>query len=166
MAGPVAADAPLAAGAAYQVMHELITCVASPAETDGRMLVVVADVPPGGGPPPLHRHPPDELFHVIAGRATVFRGAGESERIDLAAGESTLVPGGVPHTFRNLSAELMRLLMVFTPGAMMAAFFAQAGRLVVAGQEPPAIDPEREIPRVLGIGASLGLETLDELPHP
>lgn len=146
-------------GDAYQVMHELITCVAA----SEQLLVVHADVPPGGGPPPLHRHPPDELFHVIEGQMTVFR---EGERIDVGPGESVIVDGGVPHTFRNLSDEPGRLLMAFAPGPMMAAFFAQAGRPVVAGQPPPEVDPATEVPRVLGAGASLGLETLDEVPHP
>jgi mannose-6-phosphate isomerase-like protein (cupin superfamily) len=152
---------PLPEGAVVLVMQDEITVVVPSAQSEGRCLVVQIGVPPGGGPPPLHTHPPDELFHVMEGDITVFRRAGEhTERLELGQGDTILIPGGVPHTFRNLSAKPGRLLCTFSPGPMMEAFFSMAGR--PAGAD--VADPHAEVGRVLGIGASIGMVTLDEVP--
>ena len=59
----------------------------------------------------LHRSD-DEAWFVLEGRLG-FR-VGEEER-DVAAGESLLVPRGVPHSYWNPTAERARYLLVMTP---------------------------------------------------
>ncbi len=59
---------------------------------------------------PVHQHPHDQLTYILAGRAECTVG-GETQELD--AGMCVLTPGGIPHTFRALTA--CRVLDVFTP---------------------------------------------------
>jgi len=59
--------------------------------------LIFVDAAPGGGPS-LHRHDYTEVFIVQEGRA-LFR-AGDDE-IEVEAGQVVVVPGGMPHAFRN-----------------------------------------------------------------
>jgi mannose-6-phosphate isomerase-like protein (cupin superfamily) len=59
--------------------------------------VIVVDAAPGRGPA-LHRHDYAEVFVVHQGQATFL--AGEDE-LTVRAGETVVVPAGVPHRFYN-----------------------------------------------------------------
>jgi mannose-6-phosphate isomerase-like protein (cupin superfamily) len=81
----------------------------------GRAVSVEAAAP-AGFMPPLHAHEADEAVQVIEGAVTVFAGA---ERVDLAPGESFVVPAGVPHTFRAMGAPAQAVFTTVTasPGS-------------------------------------------------
>ena len=148
-------------GDTYLVMADLITFRVCPSGSGGRLAVVEIEVPPGGGPPPLHIHPPDEVFHVVEGEVTIFRGGpGDTERATLGAGQTEHVRGGVPHTFRNLTDAPAQLLVTFAPGEMMSRFFVEAGHRVENRARLPKLDLEAEVPRVFGVGERLGMQTL------
>jgi mannose-6-phosphate isomerase-like protein (cupin superfamily) len=148
-------------GDAFLVMADLITFRVCSADSSGRLTVVEIEVPIGGGPPPLHVHPPDEVFHVMEGEVTVFKGDPEdARRTTLRAGETEHVPGGTPHTFRNFGDEPAHLLVTFSPGEMMGRFFVLAGHAVTDRNSPPEFDLEAEVPRVFQVGQRLGMQTL------
>ena len=58
---------------------------------------ILVDMPPGDGVR-LHRHPYPEVFIVQEGRATYRVG---SERVEVTAPRTLIVPAGVAHGFRN-----------------------------------------------------------------
>jgi mannose-6-phosphate isomerase-like protein (cupin superfamily) len=64
----------------------------------------------GGHMTPLHVHDEDEAYHVVEGSVTIHAG---DETVQLEAGESYLVPAGVPHTHRAESAQLRYLATTF-----------------------------------------------------
>jgi quercetin dioxygenase-like cupin family protein len=67
-----------------------------------------------GDSPPLHLHRnEDEIFYVLAGDFR-FRVGDEERR--LSAGETFLVPKGVPHTYRVESSEGGRWLTITSKG--------------------------------------------------
>jgi quercetin dioxygenase-like cupin family protein len=69
----------------------------------------VTEFPPGKGIP-LHSHNVEETVLVVAGSARVEIG---EESYELSAGDSTWVPGGVPHRFENAGQDSMRIFWVY-----------------------------------------------------
>jgi mannose-6-phosphate isomerase-like protein (cupin superfamily) len=60
----------------------------------------------------LHiHHEDDEAWYVLDGALTVRVG---DQDVELAAGESVIVPRGTPHTYRNASDRSTRYLLVMT----------------------------------------------------
>lgn len=59
--------------------------------------LIFIDVEPGEGPR-LHRHPYEEIFIVLEGRATYTAG---SDIVEARAGQVLMVEPGVPHRFVN-----------------------------------------------------------------
>jgi quercetin dioxygenase-like cupin family protein len=116
-----------------------------------------------GGPgvePPFHVHQKeDEMFYVIEGAMTVFRG---KEEITLKPGESGFLPRGIPHTFKILSPTA-RWLVYMTPGGF-EEFFRAVGRpaqalTLEANPAPP------DFGRMIALGESLGLRFFPELTN-
>ena len=69
---------------------------------------------PPGDSPPLHvHHREDELFYVLKGEFLFRVGDGELQR---GAGEALLIPKGVPHSYRVMSADGGRWLVTTTDG--------------------------------------------------
>jgi mannose-6-phosphate isomerase-like protein (cupin superfamily) len=66
---------------------------------------------PAGGTDPQRPHREDELYYVIAGRATIRVGG---EDCPVAAGSAVYVPAGVPHRFHSI-AEALDVLVLFAP---------------------------------------------------
>lgn len=85
--------------------------------------------------PPLHVHEEDEELRVLEGRLTVFAG---NRKVELAAGDSWVAPGGLAHTYRADSGavRLVASTSVRSPGRYEAFLRAVA--------EPSAMSPEDE----------------------
>jgi mannose-6-phosphate isomerase-like protein (cupin superfamily) len=93
--------------------------------------------------PPLHvHHDEDEVFHILEGRMRFVLGG---RTIEAGAGETVLAPKGVPHTFRIISAEGARV-MVITRGDGFENLVRGAGRWA---DEPRLPNPETPTPEVL-----------------
>jgi quercetin dioxygenase-like cupin family protein len=122
--------------------------VASEDTTEAALVIEVA-VAPGGGPPPLHTHPAAEFFYTLEGTLTYFR---EDDVITGGPGTSAFIPGGIPHTYRNLTDEPARYIALLTPGRQMEDFLVEAGG---EGRSPD---------EVLAIGERYGMRTLDVVP--
>ena len=142
----------------FLVMQDLVRLHVPYQQTDSAFFVMEVAVPPGGGPPPLHTHPAHEFFFTLEGRLTYFRDDGERGVTEITggAGTSAFIPGGVAHTYRNLSDAPARYLAVLSPPEQMQDFLMEAG--VAPGGELRS--PEE----VLAIGERFGLEILDVVP--
>lgn len=95
--------------------------------------------------PPLHVHEEDEELRVLDGRLTVFVGG---RRIELAAGDSWVSPGGIPHTYRaeTSSVRLVASTAVRAPGRYEDFLRAVA--------EPSAMSPDDEANLTVLAGAN------------
>src|SRR3954462_6254848 len=105
---------------AFKVMQDLVQ-IHVPA--DDAAFVIEVTVAPGGGPPPLHTHPASEFFYTLEGTLTYFR---EDEVISGGPGTTAFIPGGVPHTYRNLTDEPARYVALLSPGRQMEEFLLEA----------------------------------------
>ena len=59
---------------------------------------------------PIHAHPHEQITYIITGKCTYT--VGEETR-DVAAGDSVLIPGNVPHSIT--AHENMKVVDVFSP---------------------------------------------------
>jgi len=94
-------------------------------DTDGRLAVFeyVGNV---RGGPPLHVHlDQDEMFFIHGGDYMFQVG---TERHRLGAGDTILLPRGIPHTFAQAS-ETGRMIFTFTPAGDMEDFFRELATL-------------------------------------
>jgi mannose-6-phosphate isomerase-like protein (cupin superfamily) len=92
---------------------------------------------------PLHVHDDeDEVFHILEGRMRFLLGG---RTIEAGAGETVLAPKGVPHSFRIISPEGVRV-MVVTRGAGFESLVRGAGRWA---DQPRLPAPETPTPETL-----------------
>ena len=84
-----------------------------------------------GKPTPLHIHPDhDETCYVLEGELLMHLDGVEHTA---GPGATVCIPRGVPHAML-VTSEVERSIWVVTPGEVMEAFFAKAGRLRRAGR--------------------------------
>jgi Cupin domain len=103
-----------------------------------------------GEMPPVHvHHTDDEVFHVLSGELTLYRGA---ETVRLQAGGTALAPRGVPHTFR-VESEEARMLVSSAPGG-----FDRYVAAIGVPAQGPGLPPEPVAPDLDG-AAALAVET-------
>jgi mannose-6-phosphate isomerase-like protein (cupin superfamily) len=139
----------------FLVMQDLVQIHAAYQQTGGDFFVMEVTVAPGGGPPPLHTHPAQEFFWTLSGTLSYFREDPDGlTEITGGPGTCALIPGGVPHTYRNFTDEHASYLAVLSPPELMQDFLVEAGR------EP------RPPEEVLAVGERFGLVILDEVPEP
>ena len=109
------------------LMGDTYTVLLSGDDTDGRYCLIDMMIPPGGGPGP-HRHDFEESFTILEGEIeTTFRG----KKSVVRAGETINIPANAPHSFRNASQDLVRLLCICAP-AGQEEFFAEIGITVAS----------------------------------
>src|SRR6266404_7805256 len=92
---------------------ERIAVRLSSTDTNGAYAIVESVAAPGSSPPMhLHRNE-EEHFVVLAG---TYRILIEDQVFDTPVGTSVTVPRGSRHSWRNISNETSRLLVILTPG--------------------------------------------------
>jgi quercetin dioxygenase-like cupin family protein len=95
------------------------TVAATSAETRNTLFALEVAEPPGGGPP-LHLHTrEEEFFFVLEGEITFWV---DGRVITAGPGGTAFVPRNVPHCFKNLTNDVARVLVVFTPGDIEGFF--------------------------------------------
>ncbi|HTI84834.1 MAG TPA: cupin domain-containing protein [Acetobacteraceae bacterium] len=95
-------------------------------ETGGAMSMIETDVPPGGGPT-YHSHSrEDETFYVVSGTAEVQI---ENEIFLCSAGDRIYGPRNIFHTYRNVGATDLKMIIVYTPAGFEQSFAEQAAML-------------------------------------
>lgn len=97
----------------------------SAAETGGAYSIIEGILGPLSGPP-LHLHANEDEVIIVTEGTLRFLVAEES--FDAPAGTIVVVPRGMPHTWRNLSAAPARALGVFMPGGTERMFTQFQGR--------------------------------------
>jgi quercetin dioxygenase-like cupin family protein len=98
----------------FELGGNTITSFAAPARGSDEVALYRADVPPGAGLPP-HRHDHFDVFTVVAGGATFHLG---DETIELATGDSAVVPIGVRH-YLEAGPEGASIVVAMLPGTKL-----------------------------------------------
>lgn len=98
--------------------------ILSTAASGGAMSVTDSVSPPGSGPPRHIHHREDECFVILSG-ACEFWMAGA--RFLPGADETLFIPRGTEHTFKVVSSEPCRHLVILTPGGF-EGFFAEMAK--------------------------------------
>lgn len=94
-------------------------------DDSGRAMSITDSIsPPGSGPPRHIHHREDEAFVILSGECEFIVG---NERMRRGPGETTFIPRGTEHTFKVVSAEPCRHLVILTP-AGFEGFFAEMAR--------------------------------------
>jgi quercetin dioxygenase-like cupin family protein len=96
----------------------------------GGLLDVMDTVNAPGFGPPLHRHPQTEVFRVLEGE---YLYEVEGKRFVAGIGDFVSVPGGVAHTFVNMSDRPSRQLVMVLPSMDSLAFFTGLSEVMAAG---------------------------------
>jgi quercetin dioxygenase-like cupin family protein len=113
-------------------------------QTGGRYSLIDMLVPPGGGPPP-HRHDFEEMFTILDGEIELnFRG--EAQRAN--AGSTVNIPANAPHSFKNTSNQLARLLCMCTPAGQEEFFMAVGDPVGSRTASPPHLSKEEQAERM------------------
>jgi quercetin dioxygenase-like cupin family protein len=120
-----------------------------PHDATGDALTLFETVNAPGFGPPLHRHREAEVFRVMEGE---YLYEVDGSRFRAAAGDVVSVPGGVAHTFTNLSARPSRQLVMMLPAMDAMKFFVGLGEIMSAGR------PEQAV--LNAYGAAWGVEFL------
>jgi len=59
---------------------------------------------------PVHSHPYMEILHILDGVAEAWVDGREAEKVTLRKGDTIAIPPEVPHSFRVVGDEVLRLL--------------------------------------------------------
>jgi mannose-6-phosphate isomerase-like protein (cupin superfamily) len=59
---------------------------------------------------PMHSHPYLEILHILDGCAEAWIEGREDEAVSLEKGDTIALPAGVPHSFRVVGDQVLRLL--------------------------------------------------------
>ena len=117
-------------------------------DTNGVLSVVESHDATGGGPPLHIHHREDETFQILEGE---YEWIVNGKTFVAHKGATIFAPRGVPHTYRYVGKTPGRLMCVITPSGF-EGFFEESGALSPAQQQ--------EVPRVMEIAKSYGLEIL------
>ena len=91
---------------------------------------------------PLHRHPEVEWIFVLKGTLQVWADSPEQPQwLDVAVGESILVPSNARHAVRNTSGNRVSILLV--TATRLGHFFEQIAVPLAPGEPPTPPMPER-----------------------
>lgn len=77
--------------------------------------IIATLVPPGTEGPPTHVHTSDQIYFIIEGELEIELG---SRTEHVSAGESILIPAGLPHHNRNVSDTPETHLEIIAPGVV------------------------------------------------
>ena len=98
----------------FELGGNTVTSFAAPARGAYELALYRVDIPPAGGLP-AHRHDHLDVFVVVAGGGVFHL---DDEAVDLAAGDSVVVPVGVRHTMKA-GAQGASLIVTMVPGNKM-----------------------------------------------
>ncbi len=143
-------------GRTVAVVGDIYRFLATGDETNGRYAAWEAVVPPGGGPPPHVHSREEEGFYVLEGELT-FRVGGE--KIVATAGTFANTPVGTPHSFKNESDRLARVLISVAPAGLEKMFF-ETGTPVEPGTTTAPLPTKADIEKLLAVAPAYGVEIL------
>ena len=143
-----------AEGRTIAVVGDVYRFLATGDDTNGKYAMWEAIVPPGGGPPPHVHSREEEDFYVLEGEITLQIG---DETSIVGAGMFANMPVGVPHSFKNESDRLAKMLISVAPAGLEQMFF-EVGVPVVQGATTAAPPTKEEIEKLLAVAPRYGIE--------
>ena len=152
------ATAPAATDDLYWFDGFLMKVLVRAEDTNGSLSVCEQRHPLGYGTP-VHVHErEDQTLYVIDGSITAWLDplGDEPTELTVSAGESVVLPRGVPHAFR-VDAEGTRLLEINTPGGF-EGFHIDAGAPAPEDRLPDPAPPDFE--KLMRVGAEYGCQVL------
>lgn len=152
-------------GQAIWSVGSLIVLRTDAATTGGASTLAELRAAPGYETP-LHVHgAEDEQFHLLEGRVECRYGADGGERATAGPHDTVYLPRGVPHGFRVVGDDPLRMVVVLTPGGL-EEFFEQVGEPAPAHEPPPPAEPDQEaMTELAAVAGEYDLEILGPLPE-
>src|SRR5690349_6687056 len=141
-------------GRTVAVVGDVYRFLATGKDTNGKYALWEAIVPPGGGPPPHVHSREEEGFYTLEGEITIQVGA---ERIVATAGTFANLPTGTPHSFRNESSRLAKMLISVAPAGLEQMFF-EFGVPLAEGATTALPLTKEEIESLMAIAPKYGIE--------
>jgi mannose-6-phosphate isomerase-like protein (cupin superfamily) len=141
-------------GRTLGVVGDVYRFLATAEETNGKYAVWESIVPPGGGPPPHVHSREEEGFYILEGEITFQIG---ERKIVATSGTSANIPVGTPHTFKNESGKLARMLIFVAPAGLEKMFF-ECGVPLAQGATSAAPPTKQEIEKLIEIAPRYGIE--------
>jgi quercetin dioxygenase-like cupin family protein len=143
-------------GRTIAVVGDVYRFLATGEDTDGHYAQWEAIVPPGGGPPPHVHSRENEGFYILEGEITFQIG---EERVVATAGTFASMPIGMPHSFKNESNQIARMLITIAPAGLEAMFF---GTGLVVPQGATTVQPatKEEIEKMMEVAPCYGVKIL------
>ncbi len=145
-------------GAKREFFGGLIEFKVRGADTDGAYAVLELQLPANSGPPRMHVHSALETFQLIEGEYE-FRTVRDGRPVSFRAkgGDTVHVPGGVPHTFKNVGTTPARCQIILAPAAIEGYFNelstpAARGVTLAARSGPP------DVQHFIAVGHKYGVE--------
>ena len=146
-------------GRTIAVVGDVYRFMATSEDTNGKYAMWEAIVPPGGGPPPHVHSREEESFYILEGEITFLIG---EERVVVTAGMFANMPVGTPHSFKNESSKLAKMLISVAPAGLEEMFF-EFGVPLPEGSTSALPPTKDEIEKLLKIAPRYGIEI--RVPH-
>ncbi len=143
-------------GRTVAVVGDVYRFLATGEETNGRYALWEALVPPGGGPPPHVHSREEEGFYILEGEITFTI---NGERVVAKTGMFANMPVGVPHSFKNESNRLAKMLISVAPAGLDRMFF-EVGVSLAEGATTASPPTKAEIEKLLAVAPGYGIEIL------
>lgn len=116
----------------------LYRTILKPEDSAGAMSIVDSLSPAHSGPPRHIHHAEDEVFVILSGEILFWL---EGETFTRGPGETVFVPRGKEHTFRVISDQPSRHLVILTPGGFEGFFADMAkGRCRIPEDMPTVLE--------------------------
>ena len=143
-------------GRTLAVVGDVYRFLVTGEETSGKYAMWEAIVPPGGGPPPHVHSREEEGFYILEGEITFTV---NGEKVVATAGMFANMPVGTPHSFKNESGRLAKMLITVAPAGLEKMFF-EVGTPLADGATT-ALPPTKEtIEKLLSVAENYGVEIL------
>lgn len=115
---------------------------------------------------PLHVHgAEDEQLYVLDGEIECVHGDDGAERPRAGSHDSVYLPRGVPHGFRVVGDDPLRMVAMVTPGGL-ETFFEAVGEPAPAHELPPPAEPDDEaMAELTTLAGEYDLEIIGPLPE-
>ena len=143
-------------GRTIAVVGDVYRFLATGAETNGKYALWEAIVPPGGGPPPHVHSREEEGFFILVGEIT-FQ-VGDKTHV-ATAGMFANMPVGTPHSFKNASDKMAKMLISVAP-AGLEQMFVECGVALPDGATTAMPPSKEEIDKLVEIAPNYGVEIL------
>lgn len=143
-------------GRTIAVVGDVYRFLATGDDTNGKYAMFEALVPPGGGPPPHVHSREEEAFFILEGEITFTV---NGEKIVAKAGTFANMPVGTPHSFKNESGQLAKMLISIAPAGLEQLFF-EVGVPLAEGASTALPPTNEEIEKLLGAAPRYGVKIM------